>query len=260
MPWPWFDAWCGDVDVCGFKKPQSNYRDVVWRRSQIEMAVHSPIPSGEHERVSGWSWPNETQSWNWSGQEGKSLQVSVYSQCENVRLELNGKVIGEKSLSAATKLTAIFDVPYAPGELRAIGLVNRKEVARTVLKTSGAPKKLKLIADRKNIRADRNDLSYVTVEVVDANGQRVPNAEIPVRFSVTGSGEIAAQVSSNPHDAVSFHASTRKTFEGRCVAILRPNNSSGEIQLRAEADGLEPAEITVVALSDNKFTRKHPDR
>jgi beta-galactosidase len=260
MPWPWFDAWCGDLDVCGFKKPQSHYRDVVWGRSQIEMAVHSPIPPGEHERVSGWGWPNETQSWNWPGQEGKSLQVSVYSRCENVRLELNGKIIGEKSLSAATSLTATFDVPYAPGELRAIGLVNRKEVARAVLKTSGAPKKLKLTADRKNIRADRNDLSYVTVEVVDTNGQRVPNAEIPVRFSVIGSGEIAAQISSNPYDAVSFHAPTRKTFEGRCVAILRPNNSPGEIQLRAEADGLESAEITVLTLSEHKVTKKHPDR
>ena len=135
-----------------------------------------PFPTGQRERVSGWGWPDEAQSWNWPGQEGKPLQVAVYSRCDSVRLELNGKVIGEKPVSAATKLTAKFDVPYAPGELRAIGLVNGKAVANTVLKTSGAPRKLKLIADREKIRADRNDLSYVTVEVVDAAGQRVPNA------------------------------------------------------------------------------------
>ena len=243
----WFNAWCGDIDICGFKKPQSYYRDVVWARSQIEMEVHSPIPEGQRERVSGWGWPDESQSWNWAGQEGKPLQVTVYSRCETVRLELNGKAIGEKPVSAATRLTANFDVPYAPGELRAIGLVNGKEVARTLLKTSGAPRKLKLTADRKNISAGRNDLSYVTIEVVDANGQRVPNAQIPVRFAVSGAGQLAAQASSSPNDAASFRAPVRKTFEGRCLAILRPLGPRGKIQLRAEADGLQSASITIKA-------------
>jgi beta-galactosidase len=245
MSWPWFNAWCGDLDVCGFKKPQSFYRDVVWRRSQIEIAVHSPMPPGLSEIVSSWGWPDESQNWNWPGQEGKPLQVSVYSRCERVRLELNGKVIGEKPVSAETKLTARFDVAYAPGELRALGLNNGKVVAKTTLKTTGTPKKLKLTADRTNIRADRNDLSFVTVEVVDASGQRVPNAEIPVRFSVSGVGELAAQGSGSPNVPASFQAPVRKTFQGRCVAILRPNGSPGDITLHAEADELE-SEITTV--------------
>ena len=246
MPWPWYNAWCGDIDICGFKKPQSFYRDVVWRRSQIEMAVHSPIPPELAERVSGWGWPDEAQSWNWPGQEGKSLQVVVYSRCDSVRLELNGKVIGEKPVSAATKLTAKFDVPYVPGELRAVGLVNGKAVANTALKTSGAPRKLKLIADREKIRADRNDLSYVTVEIVDAAGQRVPNAEVPVRFKVTGAGELAAQGNSSPNTTASFHTPSRRTFEGRCLVILRPTGASGKIRLRAEAEGCEASSVTVI--------------
>jgi len=247
MSWPWYDAWCGDLDICGFKKPQSFYRDVVWRRSQIEMAVHAPIPAGQRERVSGWGWPDESQSWNWSGQEGKPLQAAVYSRCESVRLELNGKSIGEKPVSAATKLTATFDVPFAPGELKAIGLIQGKAVAEKILKTSGAPKKLKLIADRDRIRADREDLSYVTVEVVDADGQRVPNAEISVRFSVTGAGELAAQGNGSPNTPASFRAPICRTFEGRCLAILRPTGSRGKIQLRAEADGCEASSVTVTA-------------
>ncbi len=245
MPWPWYNAWCGDIDVCGFKKAQSYYRDVVWRRSQIEMAVHTPMPDGVHENVSGWGWPNETRSWNWPGQEGKPLQVAVYSRCGSVRLELNGKVIGEKPVSAATKLTAKFDVPYEPGELRAIGLINGKAVAKTALKTAGEPKEIRLTADRYAIRADRNDLSYVTVEVVDRNGNRVPNAVVPVRFTISGAGELAAAGSSAPNDASSFHVPLRKTYEGRCIAILRPTGSTGKIQLKAEADGLKPAKIVI---------------
>jgi beta-galactosidase len=245
MPWPWFDSWCGDIDVCGFKKPQSYYRDVVWRRSQIEMAVHTPLPDGAWERVSGWGWPDETRSWNWPGQEGKPLQVAVYSRCESVRLELNGKVIGEKPVSAATKLTAKFDVPYQPGELRAIGLINGKEVATMTLKTAGEPKEIRLIADRPKIRADRNDLSYVTVEVVDRLGAVIPTAEVPIRFTITGAGELAATGSSAPNDAASFHVPLRKTYQGRCIAILRPTGSAGEITLHAEAAGLKPATIVI---------------
>jgi beta-galactosidase len=245
MPWPWFNAWCGDIDVCGFKKAQSYYRDVVWRRSQIEMAVHTPMPDGVHENVSGWGWPDETRSWTWSGMAGKSLQVAVYSRCNSVRLELNGKVIGEKPVSSATKLTANFEVPYQPGELRAVGLINGKEVAKTTLKTAGEPKAIRLTADRSTIRADRNDLSYVTVEVVDQNGNLVPTSALPVRFTVSGGGELAATGSSAPNDAASFHVPLRKTYQGRCLAILRPNGTAGKITLKAEAAGVNAATITV---------------
>ncbi len=245
MSWPWFNAWCGDLDICGFKKPQSFYRDVVWRRSPIEMAVHAPIPAGVSERVSAWGWPDETQSWNWAGQESKPLEVTVYSRCETVRLELNGQVIGEKPVSEATKLTVKFDVPYAPGELRALGLINGKVAAQTTLTTSGTPKRLKLVADRTNIRADRNDLSYVTVEVVDANGRRVPNAEVPVRFTVSGAGELAAQASAVPNEPASFRLPVRTTYQGRCLVILRPQGGSGTITLKAEADGVKSATAVV---------------
>lgn len=245
MSWPWFNAWCGDLDVCGFKKPQSFYRDVVWRRSPIEMVVHAPIPSGLTENISGWGWPNESRIWNWSGHEGTLLQVAVYSRCERVRLELNGKIIEEKPVSAETKLTARFDVPYTPGKLVAYGLTGGKVVARTVLKTSGMPKRLRLTADRTTIRANRNDLSYVTVEVVDADGQRVPNAEIPIHFLVGGVGELAAQGSGSPNAPASFRVPVRTSFQGRCLAILRPKGGAGSITLRAEASGLGSATITV---------------
>jgi beta-galactosidase len=245
MPWPWFNAWCGDIDVCGFKKPQSYYRDVVWRRSQIEMAVHAPMPDGVSERVSGWGWPDEKRSWNWPGQEGKPMQVAVYSRCESVRLELNGKVIGEKPVSAATKLTARFDVPYQPGELRAVGLTGGKQIASVSLRTTGEPNEIRLTADRSAIGADRNDLSYVTVEIVDRHGAVVPNAEVPIHFTVTGAGELAATGSAAPNDASSFRVPLRKTYQGRCLAILRPKGDAGKITLKAEADGLKAAMITV---------------
>jgi len=126
------------------------------------------------------------------------LEVSVYSRCDAVRLELNGKVIGEKPASPATKLTAKFEVPFAPGELRASGLVRGKVTASTVLAHDGPAAELRLTADRATIRADRNDLSYVTVEAIDEAGVRVPNAEIPVRFFVAGAGSWRRKAAASP--------------------------------------------------------------
>ena len=169
-----------------------------WKISNLEMAVHAPIPSGMKEIVSMWGWPDEHQSWNWAGSEGQKLQVNVYSNYSEVRLELNGKVIGTKPVSAETKLTAIFDVPYEAGELKAIALQDGKEMETKILKTTGKPAKIRLTADRSEIKASRNDLSYVTVEITDEAGNLVPDADLPVQFKVDGAGELAAVENGNP--------------------------------------------------------------
>jgi len=247
MPWPWFNAFCGDLDLCGFKKPQSYYRDVVWGRSQIEMAVQVPLLPGRSEKVSAWGWPDEQPTWAWPVEKGHPMKVAVYSRCEKVRLELNGKKVEEKLVSASTRLTARFEVPYALGTLRAIGLVDGKEVASTTLHSAGPAKKLRLVLDRADIRADRNDLAYLTVEVIDAAGQLTSTPEVTVRFTTTGQGELAATGNGNPCDPASFHAPERKTFQGRCLVILRPTGVPGKITLKAEADELAPATVVVRA-------------
>ncbi|MFA5326325.1 MAG: glycoside hydrolase family 2 TIM barrel-domain containing protein [Prolixibacteraceae bacterium] len=243
--WPWYNAYCGDIDICGFKKPQSYFRDVVWKISNLEMAVHAPIPSGMIENVSYWGWPDEQQSWNWQGNEGKKLQVNVYSNYPEVKLELNGKVIGTKSVSADTKLTATFEVPYEPGELKAIALKDGKEMESKILKTTGKPAKIRLTADRSEIKADRNDLSYITVEVTDENGELIPDAYLPIQFSVSGAGELAAVENGNPTDMKNFQSPGVTSFKGKCLAILRPTGTSGEISLKAESAGLQGNEISV---------------
>ena len=248
IPWPWFNSWCGDIDLIGDKKPQSYYRDVVWRRSKIEMAVHAPMPDSCKEKVSYWGWPDEEQSWTWPGSEGKKLIVSVYSRSPLVRLELNGKVIGEKQIPD-TLITAKFEVPYEPGELKAVAIENAsqgKEVGSVILKTANAPKTIRLKADRSTIRASRNDLSYVTVEILDDKNNVVPNATVPVEFSISGAGELAGVGNANPSDMASFKQSKRNTFRGKCLVILRPKGDAGDITLKATSPGLQSAKIVVV--------------
>ena len=228
LGWPWYNGWSGDIDIIGHKKPQSYYRDVVWRQSPIEMLVHRPLPEGLTEIVSKWGWPDELPSWTWPGAEGRTLQVRVFSRSPKVRLTLNGTLLGEQTI-ADTTLMAVFEVPYQPGILKAENVENGKETAAVVLTTAGAPSRLRLTADRSTIQATRNDLSYVTVEVVDQNGQVVPTAEVPVQFSIAGAGELAAVGNGSPTDLSSFQKPQKTTFRGRALAILRPTGKPGTI-------------------------------
>ena len=112
-------------------------------------------------------------------------------------------------------------------------------------KTAGKPAKLRLIADRASIRRNRNDLSYVTLEVLDQAGELVPDAVVPVSFSISGAADLAAVGTANPKDVWSFRRLRPKTFHGRCLAIVRPKGAAGAATVRAQADGLAPASIVV---------------
>jgi beta-galactosidase len=262
--WPWFNAWCGDIDIIGNRKPQSYYRDVVWNRSLLEIAVHTPVSDNQKEIVSPWGWPSEIPCWTWPGEEGKTMQVSVYTRCTSVQLMLNGKMIGEEKVTTDQKvkeyssiisimkgvvpdlpLMVNFEVPYSSGELKAIGYLDGKEVTTKVLKTTGAPQKLVLTPDRKSIRADRNDLAYVSVEVADESGNLIPNAEVPVNFEISGAGELAAAGNGSPNQMASFQQPSFRTFRGKALIIVRPFVKSGKIILTAESNGMVSETVNI---------------
>ncbi len=242
---PWFNSWCGDIDLIGGKKPQMYYRDVVWGQSKMEMLVHKPIPGGHKEAVSAWGWPDELHSYTFPGDEGKAMEVHVYTSYPEVRLELNGKTIGEQTVSESTKLTATFNINYEPGTLKAIALKKGVAVDSVVLQTAEKPLQVRLSADRSKINANRNDLSYVTAEVIDANGHLVPDATIPLQFSVEGPGKIIAVANANPSGMESFQQPKHKTFRGKCLIIVQPTGKSGKIHLKANATGLRGGEVVI---------------
>ena len=243
---PWFNSWCGDIDLIGGKKPQSYYRDVVWNRSKLEMLVHAPIPEGHKEAVSYWGWPEERHSYTFPGAEGKPLLVNVYTRYETVRLVLNGKIIGEQNASAQTKLTATFNVNYQPGVLKAIGLKNGKAVDSVELKTAGKPARIRLTADRTRIQATPGNLVYITAEVLDEKGQLVPDASNLLHFNISGGGEIIATGNADPTGMESMQQPKHKTFEGKCLIIVR-SKKAGKIRLNAAGENLQDGSVVIEA-------------
>ena len=243
--YPWFNSYCGDIDLIGDKKPQSYYRDVLWGNSKLEIAVQRPLPAGRTEELANWGWRDELRSWTWTGYEGKALNVRVYTAGDQVKLMLNGKEIGSKPVPESAKLIAQFDVPYATGELRAVAFKDGAEIASLAFKTVGKPAQLRVKADRTTIRASRGDLAFVTVEITDAAGNPIPDIVRKIDFHVDGAGELAAAGNANPKDVTSFREPTSRTFRGRCLVILRSSGREGAITLRVTAEGLTPASVLV---------------
>lgn len=245
---PWFISGCGDIDAIGQRRPQSFFRAVVLGSSDLEFFVQRPTPVGQVQQYSVWGWYDELSSWTWPGYEGQSMIVDVYTSCDQVDLELNGVVVDTQMVPDNAQLRAQFKVPYAAGNLVAVGYRDNAVVARRTLATVGSPHALRLVADRQTITNSRNDLSYVTVEVVDVSGAVVPDAVVNVSFAVSGSGELAAVGSGNPHNMASLTTPQHYTFHGLALAILRPSGGPGTINLTASADGLVSGRISVITV------------
>lgn len=242
--WPYYVAWCGDLDLTGEKKPQMFYRDVLWDNSKVEINVHAPIPEGFAESLSGWGWPDELPSWNWKGYEGKTLQVRVFTKAPWVKLELNGKIVGEKELTASDKYIAAFEVPYQQGELKATVYENGEVSAVKTLTTVGEPAGIRLTADRTSIKADPDDLSFVKIEVVDGSGRVVPSDSTMISLNVEGSGLLAASGNADPKDMASVNNTRVKTWKGRAQMVIRPV-SGGIVRLKAESPGLATGTLEI---------------
>lgn len=241
--WPWFNGWCGDIDLIGNKKPQSYYRDVVWHRKPVTMAVEEAAPEGTHMSVSLWGWQLEQQSWTWDYPHGTPLNVNVYSRSPQVRLYLNDSLVGTKTTSAT--FWAGFTVPYEPGTLRAVEYDGEKEGDSFILKTTGTPVALRLVSDRGSATADGKDLVYVTAELVDAEGQVVYDSQRTVRFSIEGEGSILACGNACPNDMESFRNSSPRLYNGRAQAIVKTTRTAAGFTLRVSADGLPAQALTV---------------
>jgi beta-galactosidase len=246
--YPWHHANCGDLDLCGFKRPQSYYRDIVWDAgTRLYIAVHPPEEAG-HERVpSLWGWHDIWPNWNWQGHEGQPLKVEVYSAFEEVELFLNDRSLGRLPTGRAQRHIASFQVPYEPGQLKAVGYQSGGAASEMLLVTAGPAARICLSPDRAAIRADAQDLAYITVEVADAAGQVHPADDRLVRFSVDGPGELAAVGSGNPVSEEDYRGDRRTTFRGRSLVIVKSTGEPGTVTLRAEADGLEPAVVEIRA-------------
>jgi len=221
-------SYFGIVDLAGFKKDRFYLYQSHWR-PELPMAHILP-------------------HWNWPERVGQVTPVFVYTSGDAAELFLNGKSLGKKSKGVNEYRLRWDDVIYEPGELKVIAYKAGKKWATDTVKTTGAPSKLLLAADRNKIASDGKDLSFITVTVADKQGLQVPRANNHIKFAVEGPGEIVATDNGDATSFESFQAPERKAYNGLALVIVRGKpGTTGEIKLTATADGLAPATVEIKA-------------
>ena len=229
--YPWHAAYCGDVDLTGLRKPISLYRSLLWNGGTTSMAVREPDGYRGKVKTSMWStWPTQ-QSWTWPGWEGKPIDVEVYSRQPKVSLYLNNQLIGEKETH---EMKASFTLPYQPGILRA-----EAEGESAELQTAAAPSSLRLTAD------SYQTLTFVTIELVDAQGRVVPTADVDLNFSVTGNADFLGAGNADVRDDDPYFNTTHRTWNGRALAVIRRKAPKGKSTITVSAKNLPTARLTV---------------
>jgi beta-galactosidase len=220
--WPARSSYFGIVDLAGFPKDVYYlYQSLFTTQNVLHLFPH----------------------WNW--QPGKTVDMwAYYNNADEVELFINGKSQGVKR-KMGDDLHVMWRVQYEPGRVEAVSRKNGKVIATRVIRTAGAPAKIVLQADRNMIQANGKDLSFVTVKVVDAAGNLVPDAANNIQFKISGAGFIAGVDNGCQTSMESFKASERKAFNGLCLAVIQSNGKPGSIKLQAQSAGLMAASIDI---------------
>lgn len=218
--WPSRSSYFGVVDLAGFPKD-------VYYMYQSEWTTKPVLHIYPH--------------WNWK--PGQVVDIWAYSNADEVELFLNNTSLGNKR-KQGEDLHLSWRIPFLPGTLRAVARTNGQEVLIKEITTAGPAAKIILEADRTVLTASINDLSFVTVKVVDENGTVIPDAENLITFQLTGDGFIAGVDNGNPVSHESFKGNNRRAFHGLCLAVVQAREK-GTIEVKASSPGLKDAVVLI---------------
>ncbi|TXE07025.1 DUF4982 domain-containing protein [Seonamhaeicola algicola] len=239
--WPSRSSYFAPVDLCGFPKDRYYLYQSQWTtKPMVHVLPH----------------------WNWEGEEGKLIPVYSYTNCDEVELFVNGKSYGKKVKGKdfteipseyhhfekgmyKTKYRLSWNVPYQPGSIKVVAYKNGKEAATKEIKTAGKPAKIKLEADRSIITANGEDLSFITITVLDENGNICPKANNLINFDIKGEGTLAAVGNGDQTSMASFRVPHRKAFSGKCLLVVKSTETAGTIHIKASSDNLESTSISI---------------
>ena len=222
-------SYFGIIDLAGFPKDRFYSYQSHWRP---DLPVAHIFPH--------WNWPERIDS---------ITPVNVYTSGDEAELFLNGKSLGRKTKVEGKDFRLVWDdVKYEPGELKVVCYKNGKQWATDVVRTTGDMTKLTLSADRSLIKANEDDLCFITVKVSDKDGLMVPRSHPLIRFSVQGPGEIVATDNGDATSFVPFQSHERPAFNGMALVIVKAKKGAkGRFTVKAEADGLASAAISIEA-------------
>lgn len=248
-PYPCISAGCSNIDMTGRIKSQGDYFRVVYGLEKNPvLAVHPVTHSGEKIAMGSWSLTHAIPSWSWSGCEGRKANVDIYAAAAQVELFLNGKSQGKKT---PKKYIASYQLPYVAGELKAVSYdAVGKVLGEDILISAEKETVLRIAPETEQLRADRQSLMYVAIELCDKNGIVQSAEDQQITVSVSGAAELVGLCSSECFTEESYVGNSFKSHYGRVLAVLRATGDAGDVQIHARSDKGLTATATVKAFAE----------
>lgn len=246
--YPWYIAYCGDIDILGNRRPISYYREIVFGlRKEPYIAVQRPEFYGKPFLTTPWVESDTLSSWTWPNFIDKPVKVEVYSNADEVELFLNTNSLGRFDVGEKSKYKAVFDIQYQPGELTAVAYTEGEEVGRYNLQTAKDDLRLDLDLDRSTVFNNEGDLAYLMISLTDSNGILQNSKDREVTISIEGSAVIQGFGSANPTSTSNFFETKCTTFDGKVLAVIRPKNTGmATITVSADDCKTKTAEILII--------------
>lgn len=229
--WPNHSSMFGIIDLASIPKDRYYLYRSVWNKEAETLHI---LPH-----------------WNWEGREGEKTPVFVYTNYPSAELFINGKSYGRqtkhKNGTVENRYRLMWhDAVYQPGEVRVVAYDEQgNPVAEKTVRTAGKPHHIELVTDRSSLLADGKDLAYVTLRIVDKDGNLCPNDGRLVSFKVKGAGKYRASANGDPTCLDLFHKPEMHAFGGMLTVIVQSGEKTGEIELQATAKGIKTGTIRI---------------
>ncbi|MFF7882189.1 glycoside hydrolase family 2 TIM barrel-domain containing protein [Streptomyces sp. NPDC020794] len=244
-PFPWLTANTGDFDITGRRRPISYYREVVFGlRHTPYLAVQRPEYRHHPVKPHAWTWTDSVADWTWDIRAGTTVTVEAYTDADEIEFLVNGTVQARVPVGGEKAFVATADLRYEPGTVEAVAYRSGEETGRVQLRTAAEPSHVRLHAEDGRLTTGDQDLLFLDIALVDANGTVNPLCDRTVTVDIEGPAVLQGLGSARPSTEEFFLASTCTTHEGQALAVIRPTGEEGTVTITVGAEGLQPAVLS----------------
>lgn len=217
-------AYCGDIDITGFRRPASYYREIVFGlRKEPYITVQDPHRYGQKVMKTPWILSDSVSSWTWPGCEEQPVVVEIYSAGDEVELLCNHKSLGRKPAGDSVGYITYFDTVYTQGDLVAITYESGKEIGRMTLATAKASRQVVASLEQ----GKNKELVFIDIQVVDEQGTLCTDETGEIQITIEGTMQLLGLGSANPKGEDGFFETKTHLFQGRAQGILKRTEDAG---------------------------------
>jgi len=232
----------GLIDLAGNKKPEFFFRQSLWsNRPMVWLGTTDRISTTETDNL----WAHKRVEPLWNYKEGQIISVNAFTNCEEVELYLNDKSLGVKKLADFANRTISLDVPFEPGELKAVAKNGGAITSTCSLYTYGKPERITALCDAMTIKANRTDISRIYITITDKKGNPVYDASNKITCEITGPLNLLGMEDANPRNIEDYKDNMQNTFHGKLLIYLQSSDIQGKANVKISGEGLNSLTFTI---------------